>query len=99
MWTSTAPTDLLVILPLSLAVRDESSAGASGEWESACARLCCSKLYSLSSANNVPMGARAGDTFLRNHIKTAAKEKTWMVQLPATDRSVCTECIPDVWRR
>lgn len=47
-------TNLLVILPLSLAEMEESSGGASGECESACARLCCSKLYSLSSASNVP---------------------------------------------
>lgn len=47
-------TNLLVILPLSLAVMEESSGGASGECESACARLCCSKLYSLSSASKVP---------------------------------------------
>lgn len=47
-------TNLLVILPLSLAVMEESSGGPSGECESACARLCCSKLYSLSSASNVP---------------------------------------------
>lgn len=46
--------NLLVILFFSLPVREVSSGGASGEWESACARLCCSKLYSLSSASNVP---------------------------------------------
>lgn len=45
--------NLLFIFPLSLAVIEESS-GASGECKSACARLCCSKLYSLSSASNVP---------------------------------------------
>lgn len=45
--------NLLFIFPLSLAVMEESS-GASGECKSACARLCCSKLYSLSSASNVP---------------------------------------------
>lgn len=46
--------NLLVILPLSLDEMEESSGGASGECESACARLCCSKLYSRSSASNVP---------------------------------------------
>lgn len=96
---STASTDLLVILPLSLAVRDESSAGASGECESACARLCCSKLYSLSSANSVPREARVGDELFRNDKKGTGKEKTWMLRQPVTDRSACTECIPDVWRR
>lgn len=54
--TITPLANLLVILPLSLAVMEESSGRASGECESACARLCCSKLYSLSSASNVPVG-------------------------------------------
>lgn len=51
---SIAIANLLFILPLSLAVMEESSGGASGECNSACARLCCSRLYSLSSASNVP---------------------------------------------
>ena len=44
---------LLDTLPLSL-VMDESSGGASGDRASARARLCCSRLYSRSSASNVP---------------------------------------------
>lgn len=51
--STTIVAHLLFIFPLSLAVMEESS-GASGECKSACARLCCSKLYSLSSASNVP---------------------------------------------